>query len=92
MLKFWLVFRSGIRAVSVVLDTGKQCVRIATHKSGKQCEWLIHTHISYRLLVEGSAPKPLLNTGFHSVATRSPNASEEYAKTPYPFGEGCNKS
>lgn len=44
------------------------------------------------LLVEGSAPKPLLNTGFHSVATRSPNASEEYAKTPYPFGEGCNKS
>ena len=53
---------------------------------------LIHTHISYRLLVEGSAPKPLLNTEFHSVATRSPNASEEYAKTPYPFGEGCNKS
>ena len=25
-----------------------------------------------RLLVEGSAPKPLLNTEFHSVAARSP--------------------
>ena len=45
MLKFWLVFRSGIRAVSVVLDTGKQCVWIATHKSGKQCVW-IATHKS----------------------------------------------
>ncbi len=29
MLKFWLSFRSGTRAVSVVLDTGKQCVWIA---------------------------------------------------------------
>ncbi len=35
---------------------------------------LIHTHISCRLLVEGNAPKPLLNTEFHSVAARSPNA------------------
>ena len=45
---------------------------------------LIHTHISCRLLVEGSAPKPLLSTEFYSVAARSPNASEGYAKTPYP--------
>ena len=35
---------------------------------------LIHTHISCRLLAEGNAPKPLLNTEFHSVAARSPNA------------------
>ena len=35
---------------------------------------LIHTHISCRLLVEGSAHKPLLNTEFHSVAARSANA------------------
>ena len=35
---------------------------------------LIHTHIPCRLLVEGSAPKPLLNTEFHSVAARSANA------------------
>ena len=41
---------------------------------------LIHTHISYRLLVEGSAPKPLLNTEFHSVATRSANALKGYAE------------
>ena len=38
ILEFQLIFRSGTRAVSVVLDTGKQCVWIATHKSGKQCE------------------------------------------------------
>ena len=43
---------------------------------------LIHTHISYRLLVEGSAPKPLLNTEFHSVATRSANALKGYAEAP----------
>lgn len=68
-------------------------MRVDSHThDGQAMRVLIHTHISYRLLVEGSAPKPLLNTGFHSVATRSPNASEEYAKTPYPFGEGCNKS
>ena len=68
-------------------------MRVDSHTQIRQAmRVLIHTHISYRLLVEGSAPKPLLNTGFHSVATRSPNASEEYAKTPYPFGEGCNKS
>ena len=42
----------------------------------------IHTHISCRLLVEGSAPKPLLNTEFHSVAARSANALEGYAEAP----------
>ena len=31
----------------------------------------IHRH---KLLVEGSAPKPLLNTEFHSAAARSANA------------------
>ena len=46
---------------------------------------LIHTHISCRLLVEGGAPKPLLNTEFHSMAARSPNSFEGYAKTPYLF-------
>ena len=46
---------------------------------------LIHTHISYRLLVEGNAPKPLLNTEFHSVVTRSANALKGYAKTPPPL-------
>ena len=46
---------------------------------------LIHTHISYRLLVEGSAPKPLLNTEFHSVATRSANASEGWNKSFHPI-------
>lgn len=34
------------------------------------------------LLVEGSAPKPPLNTEFHSVATRSANALKGYAKAP----------
>ena len=42
---------------------------------------LIHTHISCRLL----APKPLLNTEFHSVAARSANALKEYAKMPTPL-------
>ena len=52
-------------------------MRVDSHThDGQAMRVLIHTHISYRLLVEGSAPKPLLNTGFHSVATRSPNASE----------------
>ena len=50
---------------------------------------LIHTHISYRLLVEGSAPKPLLNTGFHSVAARSPNASEGWNKSFHPIVFGA---
>ena len=39
--------------------------------SGKQCLWL---SICHKLLVEGNAPKPPLNTEFHSVAARSANA------------------
>ena len=68
MLKFRLVFRSGTRAVSVVLDTGKQCL------------WL---SICHKLLVEGNAPKPLLNTEFHSVAARSPNAFSSVPGAPF---------
>ena len=68
-------------------------MRVDSHThDGQAMRVLIHTHISCRLLVEGSAPKPFLNTEFLSVATRSANASEGYSKTPYPFGEGCNKS
>ena len=44
---------------------------------------LIHTHISCRLLVEGRAPKPLLNTEFHSVAARSPNAFSSVPGAPF---------
>ena len=50
-------------------------MRVAIHTQIQQAmRVLIHTHISCRLLVEGSAPKPLLNTEFHSVAARSANA------------------
>ena len=49
---------------------------------------LIHTHISCRLLVEGSAPKPLLNTEFHSVAARSANAFEDTPKRRTPLSKG----
>ena len=50
-------------------------MRVDSHTQIRQAmRVLIHTHISCRLLVEGSAPKPLLNTEFHSVAARSPNA------------------
>ena len=42
-----------------------------------------------RLLVEGSAPKPLLNTEFHSVATRSANASEGWNKSFHPIVFGA---
>lgn len=50
-------------------------MRVDSHTQIRQAmRVLIHTHISCRPLVEGSAPKPLLNTEFHSVATRSPNA------------------
>ena len=49
---------------------------------------LIHTHISCRLLVEGNAPKPFLNTEFHSVAARSPNAFEDTPKRRTPLGKG----
>lgn len=49
----------------------------------------IHRH---KLLVEGSAPNPLLNPEFHSVAARSSNTLSGYAKTPSPFGQGWNNS
>ena len=50
-------------------------MRVAIHTQIRQAmQVLIHTHISCRLLVEGSAPKPLLNTEFHSMAARSANA------------------
>ncbi len=58
-------------------------MRVAIHTQIRQAmQVLIHTHISCRLLVEGSAPKPLLNTEFHSVAARSANALEGYAEAP----------
>ena len=61
-------------------------MRVAIHTQIRQAmRVLIHTHISCRLLVEGSAPKPLLNTEFHSVAARSANALKWYAKAPFPF-------
>ena len=41
----------------------------------------IHSH---KPLVEGSAPKPLLNTEFHSVAARSANA---FVCTRFPVSE-----
>ena len=50
-------------------------MRVAIHTQIRQAiRVLIHTHISCRLLVEGSAPKPLLNAEFHSAAARSANA------------------
>ena len=50
-------------------------MRVDSHTQIRQAmRVLIHTHISCRLLVEGNAPKPLLNTEFHSVAVRSANA------------------
>ena len=64
-------------------------MRVDSHTQIRQAmRVLIHTHISCRLLVEGSAPKPLLNTEFHSVAARSPNASKGRSKSvpPYCFG------
>ena len=61
----------------------QQAMRVAIHTQIRQAmRVLIHTHISCRLLVEGSAPKPLLNTEFHSVAARSANALEGYAEAP----------
>lgn len=50
-------------------------MRVDSHTQIRQAmRVLIHTHISCRLLVEGNAPKPLLNTEFHSAAARSSNA------------------
>ena len=69
-------------------------MRVAIHTQIRQAmRVLIHTHISCRLLVEGSAPKPLLNTEFHSVAGRSANALKGYAKAPFPLrcpGTNCS--
>ena len=63
-----------------------QAMRVDSHTQIRQAmRVLIHTHISCRLLVEDSAPKPLLNTEFHSVATRSPNASKERNKSFHPI-------
>ena len=69
-------------------------MRVAIHTQIQQAmRVLIHTHISCRLLVEGSAPKPLLNTEFHSAAARSANAFKGYAKAPFPFRcPGTNRS
>ena len=50
-------------------------MRVDSHThDGQAMRVLIHTHISCPLLVGVTAPKPLLNTEFHSVAARSPNA------------------
>lgn len=50
-------------------------MRVDSHTQIRQAmRVLIHTHISCRLLVEGSALKPPLNTEFHSMAARSANA------------------
>ena len=60
-------------------------MRVDSHThDGQAMRVLIHTHIACRLLVEGNAPKPLLNTEFHSVATRSANASEGWNKSFHP--------
>ena len=69
-------------------------MRVDSHThDGQAMRVLIHTHISYRLLVEGSAPKPLLNTEFHSVAARSANALKGDAKAPSPLRcHGTNRS
>ena len=58
-------------------------MRVDSHTQDWQAmRVLIHTHISCRLLVEGNAPKPLLNTEFHSVAARSPNAFLSVSSAP----------
>ena len=61
-------------------------MRVAIHTQIQQAmRVLIHTHISCRL--------PPLNTGFHSVATRSANALKGYAKAPSPLRyHGTNRS
>ena len=59
-------------------------MRVDSHThDGQAMRVLIHTHISCRLLVEGSAPKPLLNTEFLSVATRSANAFLSILSAPF---------
>ena len=67
-------------------------MRVAIHTQIRQAmRVLIHTHISCRLLVEGSAPKPLLNTEFHSVAMRSANAFLSVPDAPF-RSIGCRES
>ena len=59
-------------------------MRVDSHTQIRQAmRALIHTHIPCRLLVEGNAPKPLLNTEFHSVAARSPNAFSSVPGAPF---------
>ena len=59
-------------------------MRVDSHTQIRQTmRALIHTHIPCRLLVEGNAPKPLLNTEFHSVAARSPNAFSSVPGAPF---------
>ena len=59
-------------------------MRVDSHTQDLQAmRVLIHTHIPCRLLVEGNAPKPLLNTEFHSVAARSPNAFSSVPGAPF---------
>ena len=61
-------------------------MRVAIHTQIRQAmRVLIHTRISCHLLVEGSAPKPPLNTEFHSVAARSVNALKGDGKAPSPL-------
>ena len=70
-------------------------MRVDSHTQIRQAmRVLIHTHISCRLLVEGSAPKPLLNTEFHSMATRSTNAFKGRNKSFHPivFGSTVKQS
>ena len=93
MLKFRLVFPQQHKG-RFSRFRYLQAMRVDSHThDGQAMRVLIHTHISCRLLVEGSAPKPHLNTEFHSVAARSPNASVGYAKTPSPSDrDGTNRS
>ena len=59
-------------------------MRVDSHTQIRQAmRVFIHTHISCRLFVEGNAPKPLLNTEFHSVAARSPNAFLPVPSAPF---------
>lgn len=68
-------------------------MRVDSHTQIRQAmRVLIHTHISCRLLVEGNAPKPLLNTEFHSVAARSPNAFCPCTRCPVSGRIGCRES
>ena len=68
-------------------------MRVDSHThDGQAMRVLIHTHISCRLLVEGNAPKPLLNTEFHSVAARSPNAFCPCTRCPVSGRIGCRES